>query len=128
MIAVTDCICEQSSASPQRDAYYPGKVRPVIRTYSAPLPLTNPTFFQPMTSVAGSTTAEFGFDPSMATDPELLSIKQQIRNSVLQKSKDKDKKMVSCFLIVVCGHRPKTKELLELLLLLLFTFWFNSSF
>ena len=97
LLAVTDCICEQSSASPQRDAYYPGKVRPVIRTYSAPLPLTNPTFFQPMTSVAGSTTAEFGFDPSMATDPELLSIKQQIRNSVLQKSKDKDKKMVSNF-------------------------------
>ena len=27
--------------------------------------------------------------------------------------------------IFVCGHRPKTKELLELLL---FTFWFNSSF
>ena len=28
--------------------------------------------------------------------------------------------------IFVCGQRPKTKELLELLLLI--TFWFNSSF
>ena len=29
--------------------------------------------------------------------------------------------------IFVCGHRPKTKELLELLLFLLFSIWFISS-
>ena len=29
--------------------------------------------------------------------------------------------------IFVCGHRPKTKELLELFLFLLFTVWFISS-
>ena len=32
-------------------------------------------------------------------------------------------------IVFVCGHRPKTKELLELLLFFfLFTFWFKSSF
>ena len=35
---------------------------------------------------------------------------------------------VGCGAIFVCGHRPKTKELLELFLLLLsFTIWFISS-
>ena len=96
-LVFSDCICEPtSSGSPSRDAYYPGKVRPVIRTYSAPLPLTNPTFFQPLGSGSGAgaglTHTEFQYDAS--TDQELLSIKQQIRNNVLQKSKDKDKKMV----------------------------------
>ena len=50
---------------------------------------------------------------------------------------DKDQGITCVVVLVVCGHRPKTKELLELLLLLLFlfflllllfTFWFNSSF
>jgi hypothetical protein len=53
------------STWPARDAGFPGKVRPVIRTYSAPLPLTNPTFFQPMAAAAGPsnpTSADFGFD------------------------------------------------------------------
>ena len=31
-------------------------------------------------------------------------------------------------LVFVCGHRRKSKELLEFLLFLLFTFWFYSSF
>ena len=65
-------------------------MRPVLRTYSAPLPLTNPAFFQPPPSQASGL-------PSMPSDPypipptdqEMYNIKQHIRNNVLQKSKVK---------------------------------------
>jgi len=89
---LSDCNCDISASIAAGALTIGGaaaKIRPVIRTYSAPLPLTNPAFFQPQASGL----------PSMPTDPypipptdqEMYNIKQHIRNNVLQKSKFKRK-------------------------------------
>ena len=61
------------------------KLRPVIRTYSAPLPLTNPSFFQPGQSGMASLPSDPY--PTPPSEQEMYNIKQHIRNNVLQKSK-----------------------------------------
>ena len=64
------------------------KMRPVIRTYSAPLPLTNAAFFQPPTpGMPGPGAASLDPYPIPTPDQEMYNIKQHIRNSGLQKSK-----------------------------------------
>jgi len=87
-----DCNCDISASIAAVAASGAAKMRPVLRTYSAPLPLTNPAFFQPPPSQASGL-------PSMPSDPypipptdqEMYNIKQHIRNNVLQKSKFKRK-------------------------------------
>lgn len=68
------------------------KMRPVIRTYSAPLPLTNAAFFQPSIT-PGMPPGPPSLDPYPipTSDQEMYNIKQHIRNSGLQKSKFKRK-------------------------------------
>ena len=59
---------------------------------------------------------------------ELISDSFVWKKTVLAKGKVQGKRCRSAREFIVCGHRPKTKELLEfLLLLLLFTIWFISS-
>ena len=53
----TDCNCDISASIAAGALTIGGaaaKIRPVIRTYSAPLPLTNPAFFQPQGNLLGS--------------------------------------------------------------------------
>ena len=67
------------------------KLRPVIRTYSAPLPLTNPSFFQPgpnnQPHQSGMASLPSDPYPTPPSEQEMYNIKQHIRNNVLQKSK-----------------------------------------
>ena len=66
------------------------KMRPVIRTYSAPLPLTNPAFFQPsVPPTPGMPPGAPSLDPYPipTSDQEMYNIKQHIRNNGLSKSK-----------------------------------------
>ena len=74
------------------------KVRPVIRTYSAPLPLSNPQLLQPPPfhphgniggPGGGMASMQISSDPypTPPSDQEMYNIKQHIRNNVLQKSK-----------------------------------------
>ena len=74
------------------------KLRPVIRTYSAPLPLTNPQLLQPPPfhphgnisgGGGGMANMQISSDPypTPPSDQEMYNIKQHIRNNVLQKSK-----------------------------------------
>jgi len=78
------------------------KLRPVIRTYSAPLPLTNPQLLQPPPfhphgnisgGGGGMANMQISSDPypTPPSDQEMYNIKQHIRNNVLQKSKFKRK-------------------------------------
>ena len=64
-------------------------MRPVIRTYSAPLPLTNPAFFQPQPNQASAGMPSMSSEPYAIppTDQEMFNIKHQIRNNIVQKSK-----------------------------------------
>ena len=67
------------------------KLRPVIRTYSAPLPLTNPQLLQPPPfhphGSGGMASMPSDPYPTPPSDQEMYNIKQHIRNNVLQKSK-----------------------------------------
>ena len=89
----TECNCDMNN---------PGvggvKLRPVIRTYSAPLPLTNPQLLQPPPfhphgnisgGGGGMANMQISSDPypTPPSDQEMYNIKQHIRNNVLQKSK-----------------------------------------
>ena len=103
LFAFADCLtCENLHLSSREDKVGPGgKLRPVGRTYSAPLPLTNPSFL-PATdsSVTNEQSAPFGgvFQSYPSTDLQ-DSLRQQIRSNAIQKSKEKDKKANAVSLI-----------------------------
>ena len=81
--------CDIASSGNGNAATSSVKMRPVIRTYSAPLPLTNAAFFQPPTPGSSSGLGPASLDPYPIppTDQEMYNIKQHIRNNGLQKSK-----------------------------------------
>ena len=83
-----NCNCDtMGSSAQQNSAIGSNKMRPVIRTHSAPLPLTNPAFFQPGTVSGAMASMPCDPYPIPPTDQEMYNIKQHIRNSVLQKNK-----------------------------------------
>ena len=84
LCVLSDCSCDNNPTVGG------AKLRPVIRTYSAPLPLTNPSFFQPNAAHpgGGGMGSLAGVEPFLTppTEQEMYNIKQHVRNNILKKS------------------------------------------